>query len=412
MIKKLRFKFILVSLASILFVLASAIAAINIHIYREVEKSANEYLVEIVDRGMNDGPPDGEVPPEPPAKHDAPINPGRPEEDDDLMSEHYFVVSFNQDGTVNESNFRHIFSLSDEQCLSFAKSIFDGDKTKGKDNAFRYLKQEKEGLIYVAVIDVQNTLNDARSFLVISLIISSMSMVVIAGLIIGASFFVFKPSEVSYKKQKQFITNASHELKTPLTIISTDVEIIEMDNGKSEWTESIKDQVKRLTRMTNELVTLSKMDELDAKTYPVEPFNLSEVATQCFDTFSPLFAKAKIKLSYNIEKDITLNGNKAAIDELFRIFLENSIKYTKENGSVNAIIKKEKNNIIVSIKNDVRDVTALDPDQLFDRFYTSSGSLKTGSGIGLSIAKEIVRLHKGDIKAILTGEELEIRIVF
>ena len=101
----------------------------------------------------------------------------------------------------------------------------------------------------------------------------------------------------SYKKQKAFITNASHELKTPLTIISTDLELVEMDNGKSEWTESIHDQVMRLNTMTKQLVTLSRLDEGNASNYPFAEFSLSKLASESVDSFAPTF-KSK-QLSFN-----------------------------------------------------------------------------------------------------------------
>lgn len=409
MIRKLRFKFILISLFSIFVVLASIIAAINIHNYYKIEQNSNTVLTQIIAQGFdNQGPPGGD-PSEPPSPLRAPgeDGPKDSERNDRLMSEHYFLIAFNSDNTIYKQDFNHIFSLSDTECTDLAFEILNKNLTIGKYNQYRFLVQEKDGYKYVAFVDQYLKLEEAKTFLVSSLIISSIGYVVIGALIVGASFFVFKTSEESYKKQKQFITNASHELKTPLTIISTDVELVEMDNGKSEWTESIKDQVERLTKMTNQLVTLSKIDEQDFKNFPKEDFSISELALQCLDTFSPSFAKENLDLKYEVEPNVSYFGNKGAIDELLHVFLENALKYTKDKGSVFASLKKEKSRVVFSIKNDVKDVSKIDPDQLFDRFYRSPDTGKRGSGIGLSIAKEIIRMHKGDVKVNLENNKLE-----
>ena len=413
MIKKLRFKFILVSLFSIFVVLASIIAAINIHNYYKVEQNSNTVLTQIIAQGFDNPVPPGGDPlgPPPPLRAPGEDGPNDGERNDRLMSEHYFLIAFNSDNTIYKQDFNHIFSLSDTECTNLAFEVLNKNLTEGKYNQYRFLVQEKDGYKYVAFVDQYLKLEEAKTFLVSSLIISSIGYVVIGALIVGASFFVFKTSEESYKKQKQFITNASHELKTPLTIISTDVELVEMDNGKSEWTESIKDQVERLTKMTNQLVTLSKIDEQDFKNFPKEDFSISELALQCLDTFSPSFAKENLDLKYQVEPNVSYFGNKGAIDELLHVFLENALKYTKDKGSVFALLKKEKSRVVISIKNDVKDASKIDPDQLFDRFYRSPDTGKSGSGIGLSIAKEIIRIHKGDVKVNLENNQLEFVII-
>jgi len=408
MIKKLRFKFILASLLSVLFVIGTTIGVINLHNFRKVERDSSKSLTLILEKGFQDFPDDPPPPPESRAQ-----DPHEPQEmpKNELMGQDYFLVSFKKDGTVDQSDFKHIFTVSDDQGLQYAFDVFKNGSKEGKISTLRYQTMEKDDLTYVAFLDLELKLNEAKSFFVSSIIISSISYVVLAGLIFLASFIVFKPSEESYKKQKQFITNASHELKTPLTIISTDVELVEMDNGKSEWTESIKDQVNRLTKMTNQLVTLSKMDEVDYKNFVKEDFSLSEVANQCLDTFSPLFVKQSLTLKYDIEENVTYFGNKESINELLHIFLENSLKYTKDNGNVFASLTKNKNHVTLFIKNDVKENSNIDTKQLFDRFYRGSDTSKNGSGIGLSIAKEIVRAHKGEIKAKLENNELGFEII-
>ena len=401
MIKKLKIRFILVSLLSVLFVLSMTVGAINIYNYSVVEQGGEASLTQIISRGF-----DGNNP----AQQFA-MNPGEPggggQRDDRLMSEHYFLVSFNSDGAINQSDFRHIFSISETEGKELATSVYNGNVTYGKYQEYRYKKEVKDALTYVAFIDLKTKLDDAQNFLISSLVISLISYLVLAGLIVIASKFVFKTSEESYHKQKRFITNASHELKTPLTIISTDLEIVEMDNGKSEWTESIRDQVNRLSKMTNELVTLSRIDEGDNNNYPFEDFSLTNLVNESIETILPSFEKEGLKLNQNIEENVAYHGNKFLIGELIYIFLDNALKYTKEKGDVDVVLRREnKNHISLTFSNDIEEGHQIDVNQLFERFYRSPSAKKSGSGIGLSMAQEVVRLHKGDIKARIDKQKI------
>jgi len=416
MIKKLRYKFILVSLLSVLLVLGSAISAMNIYNYAEIRSDANKNLTSIIESGFDDH--SGELVPGEPPQDQQGTQPGAPGEQgqpgkpdgpgepfEDFMREQYFLVSFDSNGSIVQYDFNHAFKYNQENGLSIAKSFYDAGVPTGKQDNLRFKRVDKNDLTYIAVIDLTLQFEDADFFLVTSSIISSASFVVFAALILLASFIVFKPAAESYKKQKQFITNASHELKTPLTIISTDLELIEMDAGKSEWTESIKDQVERLTNMTNQLVFLSKMEEDDIDNIMMDEIPISEMLSQALDTFSPAFSKANLKLDFSVEKGVTCKGNMNFIDELFQIFLENALKYTKEEGNVFVSLTKEKNKVYLTFENDVKNGSKIDAKQLFERFYRVDSQTK-GSGIGLSIAKEIVRIHKGEIKASVANDQI------
>ena len=398
MIKKLRIKFIIASMASILFVLVATIGAINISNYVSVQKEVNNALTLVIENGLNDEPQQGG-------------GPGGKQ--DNIQREHYFVVAFNSDGTVNQSNFKHIFIVNETTGIELATSVFNGVNTHGKIDNLYYQKANKGNLIIVAFVDAKDRLDSFNNFLISSILIASISYVVIFVLIFFSSKIVFRVSEESYQKQKSFITNASHELKTPLTIISTDLELIEMDNGKSEWTASIKDQVNRLTKMTNQLVVLSRLDEADYSKYPFEEFSLSEVANDVTDSFAQSFKKESLIFKTDVEENLVLNGNKYLIEELFFIFLDNALKYTKENGEAGVLVSKDKKNKpCITFYNSVDSDLELDISLLFERFYRSPNSKKEGSGIGLSIAKEILNLHKANIKVTKENNILKFFITF
>lgn len=372
---------------SVLLVLVVTFSAINISNYVSVENDAKASVGEVIRQGTDDTPPGGPS--------------GDPSGRVEIRDIHYFVVSFNLDGSINAYNTRHMFMLSEEACKELATKVYNNELTGGKYDTFRYSKTLKDdNLTYVGFVDIREKLDSANKFLLISSLIALGALLAFSGLVILGSNIAFKSTEEAYKNQKRFITNASHELKTPLTIISADLDLIEIDHGKNEWSESIRDQLTRLNEMTNQLVTLSKLEEEDKKRFPFEDFSINEVCNNAIESFAPSFKKEDIKFSSNITGNITMFGNKRLIEELIYIFLDNSLKYTggEMKSSYFVVSKNSKDKIEFRFSNTIDKNEEVDEKQIMDRFYRSPSNKKQGSGVGLSIAKEIIRLHKGTIK--------------
>lgn len=404
MIKKLRIRFIIVSMLSVLFVLTCTIGAINIYNIVTLKQGINYSLDTIVEKGLYDFPP--EEPKEP--IDDGPLGP-----EPDFRGENYFVVTFLEDGSIDQYNFHHIFFISEEEGKRIATEIYNSNVESGRIDKLFYKRALKDNVTYIACLDAKESLDYFYSFLNSSIVISAISYAVIFVLIFFSSKLVFRVSEESYRKQKEFVTNASHELKTPLTIISTDVDIIEMDEGKTEWTSSIKDQVERLTKMTNQLVTLSKLEEPDISKYPFETISLSLTLNECVDAFAPSFKKSKLELETDIAEDININANKSLLEELLSIFMDNALKYASKDGKVGVVLNKDKKNKVnLLFYNNIDSNTELNVDSLFDRFYRSSNTKKNGSGIGLSIAKEIINLFHATIKVNKDNNKITFLITF
>ena len=443
MIRKLRLRFIISALLSILLVLSATIAAINVSNYLKSERETTRLLDKVVEseresirrqnqgywgdyyRGGGMGIPDetGHI-----------YKESDPSKDDPRGQ--YFVAVYDTDGNSVYTNF-HIISADKGSDQEMANEIYNGTVASGVKDNYRYKKAHYKDVIkyqystnpmdpnaemveveypleytYVAFVDTTESMHGVTNYIANSIVVAVISYTVLAALIIISSHFVFKTSEESYRKQKAFITNASHELKTPLTIINTDVEILKMDNGDSEWTDSISDQVRRLTMMTNQLVTLSKLDEGNMKNYPFTTFSLSRLANESVDAFAPTFEKNGYKFTSDIDEDLDIKANQHLINELIYILLDNALKYTKEKGEVNLSVKKNKNRIEIKSSNDIED-DEIDVNQLFERFYRSPNTnKKEGSGIGLSIAKEIADLHKAKISAFIKDKKIHFVIVF
>ena len=473
MIKKLRLRFILSALFSIFLVLAATIAAINISNYVKAERDTATLLDQVEERereslvkqnsfdyttqgqgqgqggwggqpgqpgqpGQQGGEGQGQEPPEKPSEFHFTVS--DPSKDDPRGQ--YFITVFNTDGSVEYTYF-HMISTDKEADQQMAIDVLASKKIKGKIGNYSYKVDTKTDTAkqryysgswnttgfrmdyelvdeevpftatYVVFVDTTESRNSLNNWLATSIIIALVSYSIIAALIIVSSHFVFRTSEESYRKQKAFITNASHELKTPLTIINTDVEILKMDHGENEWTDSIADQVRRLTMMTNQLVTLSKLDEANLQNYPFSVFSISQLAKESVDAFLPTYEKSGFKFKSDIDEDIEVRANKYLINELFYIFLDNALKYTTPEGEIIFNLKKtNKNKLEILFSNDTDD-KEVDVNQLFERFYRSPrNSKKEGSGIGLSIAKEIVELHKGKINVSIKDNKIYFNISF
>ena len=421
MIKKLRLRFIISALLSILFVLSATIVAINVSNYIKTENESIRILNMIAENEQRDVQEPSGIGGGTWGGYGGTSRP--PRENDTRNQEHYFIVLFSTEGEIIYSNYSHIFTIEDEAAQNLAIEVYQGKKTQGKRGNLRYKKEDvtysTSGMaqfeykyVFVTFVDITERTHSFDEFLKNSIIISSVSFAIIAALIIVSSHFVFKTSEESYKKQKAFITNASHELKTPLTIINTDIEILKMDHGDNEWTDSITDQVRRLTTMTNQLVTLSKLDENSIGNYPLTNISLSELAKESVSAFSPTFEKNGFSFSSDIEDGLSIKGNRNLINELFYIFMDNALKYAKVKGDINLVVKKNKNKVEINFSNDIED-DEIDVNLLFERFYRSPHSnKKEGSGIGLSIAKEIIDLHKAKVSTSIKNSKIYFTIIF
>ena len=415
MIKKLRLKFILISMISVFIVLATTITAINISNYAFIERNSKTTLAEVIEHGLDEEGP--------PALMKKPHHEGdEPHEGDQgphgemkFRESSFFVTLYDADGNIVKTNYNHVFLLDENTCKELSLKVYNGELKGRRYETFRFAKESKEdGSIYVAFVDIKFELDDANLFLLLSSLISLGAYILLAVLIIFASKIAFKPSEEAYRKQKKFITNASHELKTPLTVISADIDLVEMESGKSEWTQSIRDQVERLTCMTRQLVDLSRLEEEDPTNYPFEDFSINEISNKAIKEFEPLFKKEGIKFAYNVTGNLTLYGNKYLIEDLIHIFLDNSLKYTggENKSSYFVVSENSKGKVEMKFSNTLDKDDETDVKQIMERFYRSPSNKKEGSGIGLSIAQEILNTHKAKIKVDKNNSSISFTLIF
>lgn len=271
--------------------------------------------------------------------------------------------------------------------------------TSGYVGTYRYLKVNNDAGNLVLLLNTQRDLDSFHAFMRNSIIVSSIVILSVFILLVLISKKVIAPIQQSYQKQKQFITDASHELKTPLAIIRSNTDVLELENGDSKWTKNIQNQVDRLTSLVNSLVVFSRMEEKD--TVEKAKFNLSESLHARIDDFEELASFQKKHIIADIDNNIYYRGEQQAIVQLMDILLENAIKYATKETNINITLKKNKKYATMKISNQAN-VKKGDLRKVFDRFYRldeSRNSTIKGYGIGLSMAKLITEKHKEVIKA-------------
>ncbi|MCD8326147.1 MAG: HAMP domain-containing histidine kinase, partial [Lachnospiraceae bacterium] len=246
-----------------------------------------------------------------------------------------------------------------------------------------------------------------RSFVLASIGASAAGLMIVFFVLMLVSGKIVKPFSESYEKQKQFITDAGHELKTPLTIIDADTEILEMDYGENKWAKDIHRQTKRLTELTNDLITLSRMEETETVSL-TETVNLSEIVKEEVNSFYNLAATQNKALESEIDSCIEMQGDEKALHRLVSILLDNAVKYSQKGGKISVTLKEQHRNARLIVYNTTTEIKRESLSQLFDRFYRtdqSRNSKSGGYGLGLSIASFIVRAHKGKIWASTDDEK-------
>ena len=272
-------------------------------------------------------------------------------------------------------------------------------KTSGFIGSYRFLKVETNVGNLILFLNCQRELDSYESFVKNSVLISIGVILSVLVLIILISKRVIAPIQETYLKQKQFITGASHELKTPLAIISSNADVLEMMNGDSKWTTNIHNQVDRLTSLVNSLVVFSRMEEKD--TVERTSFDLTETLKSRIEDFDELANFQKKYIVTDIDENLNYYGEKDSIIQLMDILLENAIKYAPEDSDI--LVKLNKNRKYATLKvSNKANVEKGDLSKVFDRFYRldeSRNSAIKGYGIGLSMAQLIAEKHKETIQA-------------
>ncbi len=393
MIKKLRIKLVTAAMLSLLVVLTAIIGTAGAMTYHNIVSEADSKLQLLSDNsGMLPKNIDG---------HGKRFSPEMP------FELRFFSVSYSGANAAPSVNTGRIAAVDAEQAISYANQIIAKGSRSGFIDTYRFIiVADAEGNTQVYFLDCYRELQAYHDFLRSSIAVSLTGFFAVLILLVLTSGRIIKPVSESYEKQKRFITDAGHELKTPLTIISADTEVLEMDYGENEWLDDIRSQTTRLADLTNNLVFLARMEE-HPQMENIE-FSLSEAAQEAADDFQAVAKSQGKTLAAVIEPELRMSGDEKTIRRLMAIFLDNAIKYTDEHGEIRLTLDKWRGQIRLQVYNTTNYIARDSLPHLFDRFYRTDASRSSetgGYGLGLSIASAIVASHHGKITATTADEK-------
>lgn len=261
------------------------------------------------------------------------------------------------------------------------------------------IKVTKNDIINVTLMENEEAIMHAKFILIISSIISILSLIVIYIIAKRVSEFIVKPAEETLEKQKQFISDASHELKTPLAVIEANADVLEGEVGNNKWLNYIQNEIESMNKLINELLLLAKMENTDnLKDY--KEFNLSKEIEIIISMFQSMAYEKNIILNSIIQENIIMHGNREDVEHILSTLIDNAIKHTEPTKKIEIELKKEKNEILLQVANEGKPIPENEREKVFERFYRIDKSRNRNEkryGLGLAIAKSTVEKYKGNI---------------
>lgn len=403
MLRKLRERFILSAMAAFGIVMLMLVAGINALNYKVTVDRQDDMLAGIMEyEQIRESRPPGD---KPPMISDMPWADG-PEAD---FTTRFFIVHCNGEGQLMDIFHEHISSVDQEEIRREAERILSGYREKGYWKDYRYMVRQEDAGVTIIFLNVFREQRLIRSLLWVSVVTALLSFCVVLALTVFFSGRAIRPYLRNMERQKRFITDAGHELKTPLTSISTSADILEMELEGDEWVENIKKQTARMTRLVSDLVALSRLDEETPFPEKAE-FSISDAAWETAEAFGAA-AQAKGKTcTQQIEENLRFTGDRAAVQRLLSILLDNAVRYGAEGGEIRLEVFRRHNRIHLMVSNPCDVEKIPDLNRLFDRFYRPDEARSSdagGTGIGLSMARAIAEAHGGKI----TAESRDSRVI-
>lgn len=416
LIKKLRHRFILLATLAVFIIVAGALGLINMMGFYAMREHCLDTMAYITQNG-------GTLPTRfrPSESGTWSLLPGItwPEDTPEFAYQiRYFSIRLDSSNHITAANVKNIVAFSEEQAVEFAGTILNSSSDTGfihKNKArYGYMKTAlSDGGMLIVILDCTREFSDVHTFLSYSIWFGFFCIVLYVIIFAFLSNRAIEPFVKNLENQKRFITNASHELKTPLAIISVNAEAMEMMNGKNQWTQGIIKQVRRMSSLISHLILLSKAGEADKAQLNIVPFSASAILLPLKEDFDLLARDQGKKLVLSCEDNLTAKSDERYIKEILHILLDNAVKYCDEGGTIllSASRGKKKGTVRFVVSNDYKEGEHVDYSRFFERFYRndeSHNSKKSGYGIGLSIARELSSL----LSIPLTVEYKDGRIAF
>ncbi len=315
-----------------------------------------------------------------------------------LNSIEFFVIMADNNGKFTAS--ANNDGMSVELAQEYIDEIIKDNNTIGMTRNHSYCAEKKSNGTLMVLTDRTAEMEMMRKLKRITLIVGIISIIILSGAAYFLSGLIVQPLKETFEKQKQFISDASHELKTPLTVISTNADVLAGEIGNNKWLNYIHDQTDRMNILVNDLLSLSRLEN-SSRDFITSEFDLSRAITNAALPFECQAFESKKNFVLNIEEGIRIIGSEQHIKQMTGIFIDNALKYSKDCGTVRVSLTKEDSKVVLAVYNTGSGVPEEDVDKLFERFYRSDESRARstgGYGLGLAIAKSIIDKHKFKIQ--------------
>ncbi len=410
MIRQLQRKFVSITASALFFIILLVTVTINALFFYQTNRMLESRLAQIMEwqSGPIPKPASQKQPPTPRGEQADTLLPiPRPgnEGSNTLLAKQLDIrpdgclIYLNADGSIQEIRQEGARLYTAEELSWIIADIWAEEKESGWYQYYKFHKESKNsGKTVIGLLNASASLYSVFTVVLISAVIGLSCFLLVLLIVILASRRAVEPMAESYLRQKQFVTDAGHELKTPLTVISANNELLRMLYGDNEWSDGIDRQVTKMSSLVQSLIALAKMDEEQKPAFA--SFNLSDAVCDTAMSFENLICSREKSVTFDIAEDIFYTGDESRLRQLVSILMDNAAKYCDKRGVISVCLKADRL-IRLQVINDYQAVDSCDLDQVFQRFYRADKArTPNGSyGLGLSIAKSIVELHKGTIHA-------------
>ncbi len=322
----------------------------------------------------------------------------------------FYTVAFDRNGNVIEISNEPPTIHTDTNLEKIARDIIKGEKTTGTTKNLAFLKSEKDGYTLVAFMDNTVVNESAITLFRYTLLFGGVALIVFFFLSVYLAKKIVKPLEESYHKQKQFISDAGHELKTPISVVSANAELLSRELGDNQWLRNIQHENERMVILVSQLLDLARTENVKPQTETIDFSRL--VAGEVLPFESVAFEKG-LTLNSNISNTINVEGDSTQLKQLVSILLDNAIRHSSEQGEITLSLTQEKGIARLSVINKGNEIPPEQRKEIFERFYridTVRNSEDKHYGLGLAIAKAITDSHKGTIEVLCYNGFVEFKV--
>ena len=395
MIRKLRLKFVAICMALVTTILAAVFFSVYFSMARNISDLSRQVLYRVVQEESVGGSM---------TRPDISINIGG-----DRVLLPYFTVNLwtsRRGGYTAQITGGTYANLENtDELTTILQDCLSQDRREGTIAAYhlRYLRQDNGLYEKLAFVDMSMEQAVLRKTMGSYLFIALASLLLLLGVSILLSRWATRPVEKAWTQQRQFLSDASHELKTPLTVILSNAELLEqaqLSDKPARWADNILSEAGRMRSLVEEMLTLARADNM-VRTAVLTEVSLSDIAADCALAFEPVAFEAGKSLDYTLAENVTVLGDREKLRQLISVLLDNAIKYGADGGTVTLSLEKTDRQAKLTVSNPGDPIPPEQLGHLFERFYRADDSRgeKTGFGLGLSIAQTIAAEHKGTLKA-------------